>query len=386
MRILLVSTQDYIHHPVPSRHHYIFEELAKKHEVHVPHFHVSDGRARETRLIVHEATKINIKNPAPHYFLNSPYHFRVIDEIIDKEKIEIVVASHILAGYAAVKAGKKYSIPVIFDLKDWYPDSAAIYYDSKIFKRVVYNSVLKILLKNLYLSDVITTVSPSLAKVLKSYGFTSVLITNGVDTEVFRPYKKSVGIKKLGLMGDEFVIGYVGSLENWLDFESVLKGLRLLVSENLSVRLAIIGRQLFTDYEEKMFKTIQTLGIGDYVKFYGFVPYSELPQYIAGMDVCLIPFKISPVSEVALPNKFFEYTACGKNILSTPLPDLIKINPGNILFYSNYNEFVDKIRLLYDRTGISHSRKLTRKLRLENYDWKRKAKDFEDLMNKLTNH
>ena len=26
MKILLVSTQDYIHHPVPSRHHYIFEE------------------------------------------------------------------------------------------------------------------------------------------------------------------------------------------------------------------------------------------------------------------------------------------------------------------------------------------------------------------------
>jgi phosphatidylinositol alpha-1,6-mannosyltransferase len=27
MKILLVSTQDYLHHPIPSRHHYIFEEL-----------------------------------------------------------------------------------------------------------------------------------------------------------------------------------------------------------------------------------------------------------------------------------------------------------------------------------------------------------------------
>jgi len=44
MRILLVSTQDYIHHPIPSRHHYIFEELAKRHDVHVPHFHVSRGK------------------------------------------------------------------------------------------------------------------------------------------------------------------------------------------------------------------------------------------------------------------------------------------------------------------------------------------------------
>ena len=44
MKILLVSTQDYIHHPVPSRHHYIFEELARRHEVHVAHFHVSRGK------------------------------------------------------------------------------------------------------------------------------------------------------------------------------------------------------------------------------------------------------------------------------------------------------------------------------------------------------
>lgn len=48
MKILLVSTQDYIHHPIPpSRHHNIFEELAARHEVHVPpHFHVSRGKER----------------------------------------------------------------------------------------------------------------------------------------------------------------------------------------------------------------------------------------------------------------------------------------------------------------------------------------------------
>ncbi|NLA30699.1 MAG: glycosyltransferase WbuB, partial [Methanomicrobiales archaeon] len=57
MNILLVSTQDYIHHPIPSRHHNIFEELATRHEVHVPHFHVSRGKERETLLHVHEATQ-----------------------------------------------------------------------------------------------------------------------------------------------------------------------------------------------------------------------------------------------------------------------------------------------------------------------------------------
>ena len=50
MKILLVSTQDYIHHPIPSRHHYIFEELAKWHKVHVPHFHVSRDKEASEKI------------------------------------------------------------------------------------------------------------------------------------------------------------------------------------------------------------------------------------------------------------------------------------------------------------------------------------------------
>jgi len=74
---LLVSTQDYIHHPIPSRHHYIFEELAKRHDVHVPHFHVSRGKERETRLIVHEATLFPVREPILHYTLNAPFQYGV---------------------------------------------------------------------------------------------------------------------------------------------------------------------------------------------------------------------------------------------------------------------------------------------------------------------
>ena len=128
MRILLVSTQDYIHHPIPSRHHYIFEELAKRHGVHVPHFHVSRGKERETRLIVHEATKFAVKEPILPYTLNAPFQYAVFKRIIKEAGIDVVVAAHLFAGAAVIKAAKKYGVPVVFDLKDWFPDSAAAYY------------------------------------------------------------------------------------------------------------------------------------------------------------------------------------------------------------------------------------------------------------------
>ncbi len=75
MRILLVSTQDYVHHPIPSRHHYIFEELAKRHEVHVPHFHVSRGKERETRLMFD--LKDWFSDSATAYYKNIKYFLSI---------------------------------------------------------------------------------------------------------------------------------------------------------------------------------------------------------------------------------------------------------------------------------------------------------------------
>ena len=376
MRILLVSTQDYIHHPVPSRHHYIFEELAKRHEVHVPHFHVSRGRARETRLIVHEATKFPFREPILHYTLNAPYQYAVFKRIIKEEGIDVVVAAHIFAGAAVINAARKYGVPVVFDLKDWFPDSAAAYYKNKVMKWILREGVWRITKHNLDRSDRITTVSPSLVERLKRYGYDAKLITNGVDTNIFKPMDSRAGKRMLGLDEDCFVIGFVGALENWLDLEEVIRGLSELLHTKSDIYLAIIGGALFTDYEAMLKKLVKEKRIENNVRFYGLIDYKNLPKYIAGMDVCLIPFKITPISDISLPNKFFEYSACGKPILSTPLPDVMKVGAENLFIYRDKKEFVAKVKYI-----MANPREY--EMDINEYSWKRKAKDFESLLQEL---
>ena len=376
MRILLVSTQDYIHHPVPSRHHYIFEELAKRHDVHVPHFHVSRGRARETRLIVHEATLLPVREPILHYTLNAPYQYAVFKRIIKEEGIDVVVAAHIFAGAAVINAARKYGVPVVFDLKDWFPDSAAAYYKNKVMKWILREGVWRITKHNLDRSDRITTVSPSLVERLKKYGYDAKLITNGVDTDIFKPMDSRAGKRMLGLDEDCFVIGFVGALENWLDLEEVIRGLSELLHTKSDIYLAIIGGALFTDYEAMLKKLVKEKRIENNVKFYGLIDYKNLPKYIAGMDVCLIPFKITPISDISLPNKFFEYSACGKSILSTPLPDVMKVGAENLFIYRDKKEFVAKVKYI-----MANPREY--EMDINEYSWKRKAKDFESLLQEL---
>ena len=373
MRILLVSTQDYIHHPVPSRHHYIFEELAKRHDVHVPHFHVSRGKARETRLIVHEATMFPFREPILHYTLNAPYQYAVFKRIIKEEGIDVVVAAHIFAGAAVIKAAKKYGVPVVFDLKDWFPDSAAAYYKNKAMKWILREGVWRITKHNLDGSDRITTVSPSLVERLKKYGYDAKLITNGVDTDIFKPMDSRAGKRMLGLDEDCFVIGFVGSIERWFALNEVIEAFPEILKYKEDMRLLIVGGSLFTDYEKKLKELVKRLGIENKVIFTGFVEYIELPKYIAAMDICLIPISLSSWTEISLSNKFFEYSACGKAILTKPSPNMLKVGGKNLFTYQNRKEFITQIKYIIDNPK-------TYNINMKKYSWKNKAAEFEEVL------
>ena len=377
MKILLVSSQDYIHHPIPSRHHNIFEELALRHEVHVAHFHVSRGAQRKTRLIVDEATQFPVTNPLFHYTLNTPYHFHIFKKIIRDNRIDIVVAAHVLAGTAVIHAAKKYQVPVIFDLKDWFPDSAAAYIKNPVLQGIIRNSVWAITRRNLARSDAITTVSPSLVDKLQSFGFSAELITNGVDTSIFTPQDGTKTRKELGIAHDDFVIGFSGAVERWYAIDEMIRALPDLIRYRENTRLLIVGGSLFTGYDAELRRLVSELGLSDHVIFTGTKPYTELPQYIACMDVCTIPLSPPQWVDIALPNKFFEYSACGKPILMRPIPDVTKIGGPNLFVYRTQKDFVSQVKALMDSPKTYH-------INLENYSWKAKAQQFEALFERLS--
>jgi len=378
MNILLISTQDYIHHPIPSRHHYIFEELSKKHKIHVAHFHVSRGVARDTNLIVENATLFPIKSPLPHYIINAPYHFYKFDKIIKENNIDIVIGAHVLAGSAMIHAARKNDIPVLFDLKDWFPDSAAAYFKNKTLQDVVRKSVLEITKYNLKNSDLVTTVSPSLASKIKSLGVYSKVITNGVDTDIFKQVvPKNEWKQSIGISNDDFVIGFVGSIEKWYDISGLITSMPEILKHNPKTKLLIVGSSLFTKYGKEMELLVKNLKLNDNVIFTGVQPYKDLPKYISLMDICTIPLIPDQWRDIALPNKFFEYTACKKPILSTPIPDMEAISQGNVFIYKNKQEYIDKIKYLMKN-------KFQFSIDVSKLDWKNRANDFDKIIQLLT--
>ncbi|MDK2988485.1 MAG: phosphatidyl-myo-inositol dimannoside synthase [Methanoculleus sp.] len=377
MNILLVSTQDYIHHPIPSRHHNIFEELATRHEVHVPHFHVSRGKERETLLHVHEATRFPVESPFLHYTLNAPCHYRVIREIIRDHEIDVVVGAHVLAGTAMVRAAEKSGVPVVFDLKDWFPDSAAAYYKNPAVKWLLREGVLAVTRYNLDHSDVVTTVSPGLVAKLKNYGYDAELITNGVDTDLFRPMDGGAMRSTLGIAPDAFVLGFAGAVERWYALDEVIRVFPEVLEKHPNAELLIVGGSLFTDYLDELRALAARLGVAGRVHFTGAVDYRDLPGYIAPMDLCLIPLSPPQWVDIALPNKYFEYSACGKPILSTPIPDMLRMGGDHIAVYRDRVEFLERV----DELALSPGRCPAG---IEEHSWKKKAEAFEKVFARVT--
>ncbi|WP_298683283.1 glycosyltransferase [uncultured Methanomethylovorans sp.] len=339
MNILVIPTTDWTRHPVPNRLNFIFDIMAEKHNVHVINFKLKkfkDQKPRTTKCKLHDVTAINVNDPSAYYIVNSAYHMFKIRNILKKEKIDVVVSANILPAFLVnLVKGKT---PIVFDYLDHYEESAATYYPDSFFGRIVKYGVRQIIHYNLKNADVLITVTTELRDFLQHLSEKSIhVIPNGVDTSVFEIIPREYAKKELGLDGT--IIGYVGSLEYWIDLETAIKTL-----PKLDAKLLIIGPGLFTDYGETIKSLASELGVLDRMIFKGRVEYSELYRYISAMDIGLNPLKHVMKNEVAVGGKIFNYLACGVPVLSSRMRAVENVLGNDLYYYDDEVSFIESVQ------------------------------------------
>jgi glycosyltransferase involved in cell wall biosynthesis len=180
---------------------------------------------------------------------------------------------------------------------------------------------------------------------------------------------------ELGIDSEDFVIGFSGSIERWYAIDEMIQALPELIEYHRKIKLLVVGSSLFTDYQQELISLARDLGVSKHVIFTGIKPYYELPRYIAAMDAGTIPLSPPQWGNIALPNKFFEYSACGKPIIMRPMPDVEKMGGPNLNVYQTRDEFIAHVKRLIDKP-------VTYSINLEKYSWKEKARQFEELLHK----
>ena len=392
IRVLLVPSSDYLGHPFPQRHNQIFERLNddENFEVHVVRFNLFKEPKLKTRLIVHELEDKRTSHAALYYLINAINHASQIRRIVREESIDVIVLSNLAAPLAFILMDElsNLHVPTIFDLPDYYPTSATGYiFDVKsIFGKLVTETLNLTLLYMMKRATVVTVASFALAEYAKRAGARAVVyIPNGISDCFLKLHDGKDLRGKLGYEHEDFVVGYIGSVEFWLDMSSLLKGVALARKKRLPAKVLIVGRRLQTGYSEKVAKCIRQESLEKYTTWLDFVPHEEVPEYIGGLDVGTIPFDVSnPTAYYAAPNKMWEYLSQLKPVISTPIPEVLS-NSDCVLTALTANDYVHKLSLVAKKDdkvcqkvekGYSNALRRT---------WEKSAKQFASTVYALLN-
>lgn len=109
-------------------------------------------------------------------------------------------------------------------------------------------------------------------------------------------------------------IGYSGHINDRLDY-AVLEA---LARTHPDWSLVLIGDTHPWTLEAA---PLQTLRAYPNVHFLGKQPYAEMPDFLRGLDVCLMPYIDDDRGHHRSPLKLYEYLAAGKPVVSTPHPE-----------------------------------------------------------------
>jgi glycosyltransferase involved in cell wall biosynthesis/uncharacterized SAM-binding protein YcdF (DUF218 family) len=130
------------------------------------------------------------------------------------------------------------------------------------------------------------------------------------------------------------VVGYVGGLHQWVDQDLVVEAARRMPEASF----VLVGPPQTDVSKLQACANIHLLGKKS---------HAELPRYIKGFDVGIVPYGLSPYTANVYPTKLNEYLAMGLPVVTTDLPEIRRFNADHGAVVSVARDaqgFVDAIR------------------------------------------
>ena len=168
------------------------------------------------------------------------------------------------------------------------------------------------------------------------------------------------------------VIGYYGALAEWFDVDLVRA-----VAERFSDALVL----LLGHDQAHVQRALRDL---PNVRFMGEVSYAELPRFLHGFDVCLLPFRIRPLTLATNPVKLYEYLSAGKPVVSVDLPEARECE-GLIHVAAGTEAFLVQVRLALE-SGRDPAAAAVRQAFAASQTWRERARELELEVERLPWH
>ena len=375
--ILLVFGEDYGRHPHCLEH--IINELLPNNTVlwietigmRSPRFSLYDmqrslqilakwifGRKKTSAKDLDKNLKIIAPVMLPFTSLRA---IRKINQVFTARKIKQEIKKRGLARPIFIT-----SIPGVCDFAKKFQEKLTVYYcvdEFSLWPGIPHARVKMMEEELMSKSDIIFATSSALADSKKASGKETYLLTHGVDVKHFELnetfYTANIWKKR---------ICYFGLIDERCD----QKLIAFLAHSLPDCLFTIIGEVTVAD--------TFFLKKHSNVCFERRVSYEALPAKIKDQDYFILPYHINELTNNINPLKIKEYLATGRPVISTPLPEVVKL--AKFLYVAgNQNDFVKIIKGLMSGEFIYSSSPTLQYLE-DHETWKAKAAYFCQKMNK----
>ena len=209
----------------------------------------------------------------------------------------------------------------------------------------------------------IICVSSALERTVRELGvFTkTVVIPNGIDTELFAPGEKENACRKLKLEPERPRIVFAGNFVAVKGIEYCIRALPQVLDEFPDCELVLIGAKPGTNDMTKYNPVIHEAGIEHAVRILEYTPRESLPLWFHSSDVVVMPSIKEGFGLVAA-----EALACGRPVVATLSggpEDIIERGQGLLVSPEDSDALGDALLRVLKREGISSADELAESAR-----------------------
>ena len=245
---------------------------------------------------------------------------------------------------------------------------------------------------NKYLVDKVLTyadviISPSEkyisgSRFLKKYRDKITVIPNGINLDEFNiSYSKEECKEKLGLLPDKKIILFFGNLSPYKGPDVLVRAMPKIVKDVADTELIFAGKGVMRENLEIQSKK---LGVGQNVKFAGFVSDELKPLYFKAADTFVLPSTMSTES-FGIVN--LEAMACGVPIVASNLggiPDTVKDGENGLLVPpGDPDALADALIYVLENEDVREKRGVNGKNEVKKYSWDKIAEETEKVYLRL---
>lgn len=222
-----------------------------------------------------------------------------------------------LCGKAALIAGQRLGLPVVYEIRAFWEDAA-------VSNGTGHEGSLKYRLTRaledhvVARADAVVTICQGLKDDLVARGMAPDKISlspNGVDLELFgatAPADPALA-KQIGLKPGP-VIGFIGSFYDYEGLDDLIAAMPLLIAREPDAQLLLVGGGPMDDALRAEAAASSAAGA---IHFTGRVPHGEVERYYALIDVLAFPRKRSRLTDLVTPLKPLEAMAQGRLVAAS---------------------------------------------------------------------